>query len=84
MNNIENWFLGNPEEIEKSFMMKLLIMIFGEEFNTYIMGFCSCIPAINTFVCMWKIYISKMNKEQNNITAISMSIHDNVHSSETY
>jgi hypothetical protein len=83
MNNIENWFLGKSEENEKSFMMECLIMIFGEEFNTHIMGFCSCIPAINTFVCIWKIYNLKMNKESNNITTTSMSILDNIHSSET-
>jgi hypothetical protein len=72
VNDIENWFLGTDKygvegdcgdgEQEKSFMMKWLIQLFGDKIGKYLTVLCSCIPVINTVVCMWKIYGLKMGE----------------------
>ena len=70
VNDIENWFLGKGKygvegldgsvSDEKSFMIQWLIQLFGDKTGEYLTVLCSCIPAINTAVCMWKIYGLKM------------------------
>ena len=61
VNDIENWFLGKGSD-EKSFLFDWMNYLLGENGGNYLMIGCSCIPAINTAVCMWKIYGLKMGE----------------------
>jgi hypothetical protein len=61
MNDIENWFLGKGSD-EKSFLFDWMNYLLGENGGNYLMIGSSCFPAINTAVCMWKIYGLKMGE----------------------
>ena len=61
MNDIENWFLGKGAD-EKSFLSDWMNYLLGENGGKHLMAGYSCIPAINTGVCMWKIYGLKMGE----------------------
>ena len=61
MNDIENWFLGKGAD-EKSFLSDWMNYLLGENGGKGLMVGYSCFPAINTVVCMWKIYGLKLGE----------------------